>query len=87
MARVAGSKHFLPEILVTACFAAYVGNGDFLPGNDQMGNMLFSVNLLKRHSFAISPPDAPQAFFWSQPSPRSRSDAAASAAPGSWRRR
>ena len=26
--------------------------------------MLFSVNLLKRHSFAISPPDAPQAFFW-----------------------
>ena len=26
--------------------------------------MLFSVNLLKRHSFTISPPDAPDAFFW-----------------------
>ena len=26
--------------------------------------MLFSVNLLTRHSFSISPPDAPQAFFW-----------------------
>ena len=26
--------------------------------------MLFRVNLLKRHSFAISPPDAPQGFFW-----------------------
>ena len=26
--------------------------------------MLFSVNLLKPHSFAISPPVAPQAFFW-----------------------
>ena len=63
-ARVAASKHFLPAILFTVCFAVYVGNGDFLPGNDQVGNMLFSVNLLKRHSFAISPPDAPQAFFW-----------------------
>ena len=62
-ARVAGSKYFLPAILVTACFAAYVGNGDVLPANDQVGNMLFSVNLLKRHSFTISPPDAPQAFF------------------------
>ena len=50
-------------MLVTACFAADVGNGDFLPGNDQVGNMLFRVNLLKRHSFTISPPDAPQAFF------------------------
>ena len=64
-ARVATSKHFLPAILFTLCFGAYVGNGDFLPGNDQVGNMLFSVNLLKRHSFAISPPVAPQAFFWS----------------------
>ena len=26
--------------------------------------MLFSVNLLKRHSFSIRPPDAPEAFFW-----------------------
>ena len=60
----AASKHFLPAILFTVCFGVYVGNGDFLPGNDQVGNMLFSVNLLKRHSFAISPPVAPQAFFW-----------------------
>ena len=63
VARVAASKHFLPAILFAACFGAYVGNGDFLPGNDQVGNMLFSVNLLKRHSFTISPPDAPEAFF------------------------
>ena len=50
-------------ILFAACFGAYVGNGDFLPGNDQVGNMLFSVNVLKRHSFTIGPPDAQQAFF------------------------
>ena len=31
--------------------------------------MLFSVNLLKRHSFTISPPDAPQAFFRTVESP------------------
>ena len=55
VARVAAMKHFLPAILFTVCFGVYVGNGDFLPGNDQVGNMLFSVNLLKRHSFAISP--------------------------------
>ena len=64
VARVAASKHFLPAILFAVCFGAYVSNGGFLPGNDQVGNMLFSVNLLKRHSVAISPPDAPQAFFW-----------------------
>ena len=64
VARVAASKHFLPAILFAVCFGVYVGNGDFLPGNDQVGNMLFSANLLKRHSFAISPPVAPQAFFW-----------------------
>ena len=62
-ARVAASKHFLPAILFTVCFSVYVGNGDFLPGNDQVGNMLFSINLLKRHSFPLCPPDAPQAFF------------------------
>ena len=62
--RVAALKHFLPAILFTMCFGVYIGNGGFLPGNDQVGNMLFSVNLLKRHSFAISPPVAPQAFFW-----------------------
>ena len=27
-------KHFLPAILFTVCFGVYVGNGDFLPGND-----------------------------------------------------
>ena len=64
MGRVAASKHFLPALLFTVCFGAYLGNGDFLPGNDQVGNMLFSVNLLKRHTFSLSPPDAPEAFFW-----------------------
>ena len=34
VARVAAWKHFLPAILFTTCFGAYVGNGDFLPGND-----------------------------------------------------
>ena len=51
-------------MLFALCFAAYVSNGDFLPGNDQAGNMLFSVNLLKRHALSISPPHAPDAFFW-----------------------
>ena len=27
-------------------------------------NMLFSVNILKRHSFSLNPPDAQEAFFW-----------------------
>ena len=61
---VASSKYFLPVLLFVVCFGAYVSNGDFLPGGDQEGNMLFSVNLLKRHAFSLSPPDAPGAFFW-----------------------
>ena len=63
-ARLGASKHFLPALVFTVCFGAYLGNCDFLPGNDQVGNMLYSVNLLKRHSFALTPPDAPEAFFW-----------------------
>lgn len=62
--RVALSKYFLPVLLFVGCFGAYVSNGDFLPGGDQEGNMLLSVNLLKRHAFSLSPPDAPGAFFW-----------------------
>ena len=62
--RVASSKYFLPVLLSVVCFGAYVSNGDFLPGGDQEGNMLFSVNLLKRNAFSLSPPDAPGAFFW-----------------------
>ena len=54
----------LPVLLFLACFGAYVGNGDFLYGGDQEANMLFSVNLLKRHSFSLTPPDAPDAFQW-----------------------
>ncbi|MDE0024475.1 MAG: hypothetical protein OXP69_08675 [Spirochaetaceae bacterium] len=64
VARIAASKHFVPVVLFAACLGVYVANGDFLPGNDQVGNMLFSVNLLKRHTLAISPPVAPEAFFW-----------------------
>ena len=64
MARLGAAKHFLPALVFALCFGAYLSNGDFLPGNDQVGNMLFSVNLLKRHSFALSPPHAPEAFFW-----------------------
>ena len=58
------SKYFLPVLLFVGCFSAYVSNGDFLFGGDQEGNMLLSVNLLKRHAFSLSPPDAPGAFFW-----------------------
>ena len=54
----------LPALLFLACFGAYMGNGDFLHGNDQEGNMLFSINLLKRHSFSLTPADAPGAFHW-----------------------
>ena len=64
MAGSAASTRALPAILFAVCLGVYLANGDFLPGNDQVGNMLYSVNLLKRHSFAISPPDAPHAFFW-----------------------
>ena len=61
---VASSKYFLPLLLFFVCFGSYVSNGDFLPGSDQEGNMLLSVNLLKRHAFSLSPPDAPSAFTW-----------------------
>ena len=54
----------LPVLLFLACFGAYVGNGDFLHGSDQEGNMLFSINLLKRHSFSLTLEDAPSAFNW-----------------------
>ena len=64
LASLGAAKHFLPALVFALCLGAYLGNGDFLPGNDQVGNMLLSVNLLKRHSFALSPPDAPEAFFW-----------------------
>jgi hypothetical protein len=40
-------KCLLPAVLFVVCLGAYVSNGDFLPGNDQVGNMLFSVNLLR----------------------------------------
>ena len=58
------SQIFLPALLFFVCFGLYVSNGDFLPGGDQQGNMLASVNLVKRHAFSLSPPDAPNAFLW-----------------------
>ena len=63
-ARRRASNFLLPAVLFAACLGAYVSNGDFLPGNDQVGNMLFSVNLLKRHSLSLGPTVAPEAFFW-----------------------
>ena len=54
----------LPVLLFFLCFGAYVSNGDFLPSDDAKGNMLASVNLLKRHTFSLSPPNAPGSFFW-----------------------
>lgn len=58
------SQIFLPVLLFFVCFIAYVSNGDFLPGADQQGNMLASVNLLKRHTLSLGPRDAPNAFLW-----------------------
>ena len=58
-------RDYIPlALLFLICFGAYVGNGDFLHGADQEGNMLFSVNLLKRHSLSVTPRDAPASFFW-----------------------
>ena len=67
--RLAASRYFLPALLFAVCFGAYVSNGDFLPGGDQEGNMLFSVNLLKRGSLSLGPLDAPHAFSWTLEQP------------------
>ncbi len=67
--RAAARRFALPAVLFAVCFAAYVSNGDFLPGGDQEGNALFSVNLLKRHSLSLGPPDAPHSFFWTLEQP------------------
>ena len=69
VARRAAAKHFLPAAVFVLCLAAYVSNGDFLPGSDQQGNMLFSINLLKRHSLSIGPLDAPYSFSWTLEQP------------------
>lgn len=61
---VVSSSYLLPILLFFVCFGAYVSNGDFLPGGDQEGNMLLSVNMLKRQALSLSPPDAPGAFLW-----------------------
>ena len=62
-------KFLLPAALFVVCLSAYLSNGDFLPGNDQAGNMLFSINLLKRGATSINPPHAPDAFFWTLEQP------------------
>ena len=64
ISRLATAKQFVPAALFVACLAAYLGNGDFLPGSDQQGNQLFSINLLKRHSLSLGPLDAPYSFSW-----------------------
>ncbi len=61
---VRGSGKTLPLTLFLICFVAYLINGDFDPGGDQQGNMLFSVNLLKYHSFSVTPERAPAGFTW-----------------------
>ena len=64
LARARASNGIAAALLFAVCFGAYVSNGDFLPGADQAGNMLFSVNLLKRRSLSLGPADAPHAFSW-----------------------
>ena len=68
-ARLAASRYSVPALLFAVCLGAYVSNGDFLPGSDQEGNMLFSVNLLKRGSLSLGPLDAPHAFSWTLEQP------------------
>ena len=69
VARLAAAKHFLAAAVFVVCLAAYVSTGDFLPGSDQQGNMLFSINLLKRHSLSLGPLDAPYSFSWTLEQP------------------
>ena len=68
-ARMTKAKHAVPAAVFVVCLAAYVSNGDFLPGSDQQGNMLFSINMLKRHSLSLGPADAPYSFSWSLQQP------------------
>ena len=87
----AARRFAVPAVLFVVCLAAYLSNGDFLPGNDQAGNMLFSVNLLKRGALSVSPPHAPDAFFWTleqpgQPAQRVTFDNWNSAADDAYRR-
>jgi len=58
------SSPYLPVLVMCICFGAYNLNGAPLPSNDQMANMLLSVNLLKRHSFTISLWQTPKVFKW-----------------------
>ena len=58
------SSPYLPVLVLCICFGAYSLNGAPLPSNDQMANMLLSVNLLKRQSFAISLWQTPKVFKW-----------------------
>ena len=67
--RLAAAKYALPAAVFAVCLAAYVSNGDFLPGSDQQGNMLFSINLLKRQSLSLGPLDAPYSFSWTLQQP------------------
>ena len=67
--RGAVSRQLLPALLFAVCLIAYLSNGDFLPGSDQEGNMLSSLNLLKRASLALGPLDAPYAFSWTLEQP------------------
>ena len=62
--RLTTAKQCVPAAVFVVFLAAYLSNGDFLPGSDQQGNMLFSINLLKRHSLSLGPLDAPYSFAW-----------------------
>lgn len=56
--------YHLHVLLFILCFVAYVSNQDFLPGNDQKGNMLLAVNILKKQSLSFEAKDAPENFWW-----------------------
>ncbi len=63
--RLGGTFFPKPAVwLFLLCFSAYTLNGAPSISSDQMANMFTSVNLLKNHSFTITPKQIPASFAW-----------------------
>jgi GT2 family glycosyltransferase len=57
-------KHFTGAVVFAVLFAAYVGNGDPLPGNDATPNVHLAAQLLSRGSLVYTPESDPALFHW-----------------------
>ena len=57
-------KHVAGAILFVVLFAAYVGDGDSLPGNDTTSNTYLAVTLLSTGSLSFTPDNQPALFNW-----------------------